>query len=478
MREGRLAIIDAAHEREEGALEAVVREQTHENLRVYATSPTRVDEDAGQEMNLAHGGYGKRQLLELVQNGADAMTSSPGGGIKVVLTADHLYCANDGEPVSAGGIRSLLHAHLSDKRGTEIGRFGLGFKSVLGVTDKPEFYSRPVSFGFDAAWSRAQIWRVAPERERYPTLRLARILDLEDARAADPLLDELMAHATTVVRLPRGVGGSSWLSDDIESFDPAFMLFSPHVGELVLSDRTTGTRREIQLNQAGDEVTIREGVDNRRWRVFTSRVRPSQRAKSEAWELSARDELPVVWAVPLGGRITVGRFWAFFPLRDETTITGIVNAPWQINDDRVGLLEGSQLNKELLDALCRLVVSSVPKLTRKHDPGWVLDILPARAKDARCWGDGYLISRFYDIAPDYPLVPDQDGRLRLVSGLRLPPAKLHGPRWKPGPARRTGLRNGAMRAPWPPRRGDTVSNASSRRQGRGRRSHRGGLSPS
>ena len=416
-----MAIIDTAHEREERALEAVVRQQTQENLRVYATSPTRVDEDAGQEMNLAHGGYGKRQLLELVQNGADAMTSSPGGRIKVLLTADYLYCANDGEPVSGGGIRSLLHAHLSDKRGAEIGRFGLGFKSVLGVTDKPEFYSRPISFGFDAAWSRAQISRVAPGRERYPTLRLARILDLEDACAADPLLDKLMAHATTVVRLPRSIGGSSWLSDDIRSFDPAFMLFSPHVGELVLSDRTTGTRRGIQLSQAGSEVTIREGLDTRRWRVFTSRVRPSQQAKSEAWELSARDELPVVWAVPLGGRITAGRFWAFFPLRDETTLTGIANAPWQVNDDRVGLLEGSQLNKELLDELSRLVLSSVPKLARKHDPGWILDILPARGKDARCWGDSYLITRFYETAPDYPLVPDQDGRLRRVSGLRLQP---------------------------------------------------------
>ena len=99
------------------SLEAVVREQTQENLRVYATSPTRVDEDAGQEMNLAHGGYGRRQLLELVQNGADAMIPLPGGRIEVILTAEHLYCANDGDPVSEAGIRSLLHAHLSDKRG-------------------------------------------------------------------------------------------------------------------------------------------------------------------------------------------------------------------------------------------------------------------------------------------------------------------------------------------------------------------------
>jgi superfamily II DNA or RNA helicase len=418
-----LASIDEERLGEEGPLEAIVREQTEENLRVYDTSPTRVDEDAGQEMNLAHGGYGKRQLLELVQNGADAMISSPGGRIEVVLTADYLYCANEGDAVSENGIRSLLHAHLSDKRGTEIGRFGLGFKSVLGVTDKPEFYSRPVSFGFDAAWSRALISRLAPGRERYPTLRVARPLDLEGACAGDPLLADLMAHATTVVRLPRSVGGSSWLSDDMKGFEAAFMLFSPHVGELVLSDRTAGIRREIKLSQAGDVVTISEGHDSRRWWVFSSKIQPSQQAKDEAWELSAREELPVVWAVPLEGRLSVGRFWAFFPLRDETTLTGIANAPWQINDDRAGLLEGSQLNKELLDELSRLVLANVPTLTRKHDPGWVLDVIPARGREARCWGDSYLTTRFYELAPGYPLVPDQDGRLRRVSGLRLPPTE-------------------------------------------------------
>jgi superfamily II DNA or RNA helicase len=407
----------------ENSLEATVHEQTDENLRVYATSPTRVDEDAGQEMNLAHGGYGKRQLLELVQNGADAMISSPGGRIEVILTADYLYCANEGDPVTENGIRSLLHAHLSDKRGAEIGRFGLGFKSVLGVTSNPGFYSRPVSFGFDAAWSLDQISCVAPDRERYPTLRLAQLIDIGEACSADPLLTELMAYATTVVRLPRSVGGSSWLSDDIKNFDPAFMLFSPHVGELILSDRTADVHREIKVSQVNDEVIIREGHESRRWRVFSSSVRPSKQAKHEAWELSAREELPVVWAVPQEGRITVGQFWAFFPLRDETTLTGIANAPWQINDDRVGLLAGSQLNKELLDELARLVLESVPTLVRERDPGWILDLIPARGREARCWGDDYLTSRFYQLAASYPLIPDQDGRLRRASGLRLPPAE-------------------------------------------------------
>jgi superfamily II DNA or RNA helicase len=408
----------------DGQLAGIVRQQSHENLRVYETSPTRVDEDAGQEMNLAHGGYGKRQLLELVQNGADAMLPMPGGRIHVILTSDHLYCANEGESIDDEGIRALLHAHISRKRADEIGRFGLGFKSVLGVTDRPEFYSRAVSFGFDGSWAKEQISSVAPGRERYPSLRLAKLLDPASAQAEDELLADLMTFATTVVRLPRTLGASEWLSDDIAGFDSAFMLFSPHVGELVLEDRTTGARREIRLSAAGDEVAITEGSEARRWRVFKSSIAPSEAAKAEAWELSARETLPVVWAVPIEGRLTVGRFWAFFPLRDETTLTGIANAPWQINDDRTGLLEGSRLNKELLEDLAELVLRSVEDLVKKDDPGWVLDVIPARGREARCWGDDHLTSRFYDLAIDRPVIPDQDGTLRCASDVRLPPSDV------------------------------------------------------
>jgi superfamily II DNA or RNA helicase len=404
-----------------GPLAALVRAQSIENLSVYAASAIRVDEDAGQEMNLAHGGYGRRQLLELIQNGADAMLAMPGGRIHVVLTTDHLYCANQGDAVDEDGIRALLHAHISHKHAAEIGRFGLGFKSVLGVTDRPEFYCRQVSFGFDGAWARAEISAVAPGRERYPSLRLAKLLDPRRAAADDAILAELMKFATTVVRLPRTLGPSDWLSHDIAEFDPAFMLFSPHVGELRLEDRTTGLHRAITLKSDGDEVTVTEGSDRRRWRVFKSAIRPSAEAKNEAWELSSRELLPVVWAVPIEGRLTVGRFWAFFPLRDETTLTGIANAPWQINDDRTGLLEGSRLNSELLEELADLILRSIPKLMKEEDPGWILDVMPARGREARCWGDRLLTSRFYDLAADRPLIPDQDGQLKSAGALRLSP---------------------------------------------------------
>ena len=101
----------------------------------------------------AEGGYARRQVYELVQNAADALIGHDGGRIHVLLTEDALYCANEGSPIDAEGVDAILGAYLSVKRGTEIGRFGLGFKSVLGVTSAPEFYSRSGSFVFDGAHS-------------------------------------------------------------------------------------------------------------------------------------------------------------------------------------------------------------------------------------------------------------------------------------------------------------------------------------
>ena len=65
-----------------------------------------------------------------------------------MLTSDALYCANEGSPIDEDGINAVLMSNLSVKRSTEIGRFGLGFKSVLGITRRPLFLSRSGSFHF------------------------------------------------------------------------------------------------------------------------------------------------------------------------------------------------------------------------------------------------------------------------------------------------------------------------------------------
>src|SRR4026208_637990 len=76
------------------AVSKYAAEQRDRCLSAYREEPGLVLEHANIERATAQGGYGRRQIYELVQNGADALIDHPGGRIHVLLNATSLYCAN------------------------------------------------------------------------------------------------------------------------------------------------------------------------------------------------------------------------------------------------------------------------------------------------------------------------------------------------------------------------------------------------
>lgn len=401
-------------------------------LAAYEANPPWVFEHANIERATAQGGYGRRQLYELIQNGADALVGTRGGRIHVVLTEDALYCANEGEPIDEAGVTALLNSHISRKRGTEIGRFGLGFKSVLGVTDRPEFYSWTGSFTFNAGWCREQILgrlrtlTDVNEDDRTPTLRMAKPADPVASAERDPILKELMAWATTVVKLPQTMRtiDNNWLADDLKAFPRAFMLFSPHVAQLRLEDRVSYLDRTIEVTVEDNIHYLREGSDESRWHVFElPDHRPTAAALKDAGELAHRETVQLIWAVPTHGkeRLRRGRFWAFFPTEYETTLAGIINAPWKTNEDRQNLLPGA-FNDELVGVVVDLIIENLGTLVDPDDPGSYLELLPARGREAPSPTDRLLTELFYERAALTESLPDQLGVLRAPALLRLHPA--------------------------------------------------------
>ena len=126
-------------------------QEAKKSLNAYREQPRLIAEHVRSELDTAQGGYAHRQLFELVQNSADALLESPNGkSVLIRMTEGFLYCADDGTPIDEDGVEGLMFDRMSSKRNTPaIGRFGRGFKSVLRVTDAPEFYSRSGSFRFD-----------------------------------------------------------------------------------------------------------------------------------------------------------------------------------------------------------------------------------------------------------------------------------------------------------------------------------------
>nr|WP_244330061.1 DEAD/DEAH box helicase family protein [Streptomyces platensis] len=347
---------------------------------------------------------------------------------------------------------------MSKKRGGQIGRFGVGVKSVLVVTDEPEFFSSTGSFGFARAWSYEQIRAVPGVTARYgpefdaPVLRMARPLDVQAERASDHVLNELLNWATTVVRLPLLPKADDRLGRDMhggraknhgeprEEFPVGFQLFSPHVAKVVLEDRRPRpmARRTLTAQQTGDLHTVVEertgkAVATERWRVFTTTHEPGPSARADAGELHGRLSLDLAWGVPAlekdpesglyvsprsRGR---GKFWSFFPTKYEMSLSGILNGAWKTNEDRQNLLDSSPFNQEMIRVSAKLVVDSLPALAPEEDPAAYLPLLPGRVKEAISWADEFLTREIWARTADRPSLPDQDGVLRIPTALRIHP---------------------------------------------------------
>lgn len=411
----------------------VVVEQSRRVLDTYRVDPRLIEEHANGERRITQGGYGDRQVYELVQNAADELRKDAGGEISVVLTPTHLYCANEGSPFTPQGADTILRMGVSRKRGGQIGRFGVGIKSVLSVSDAPQFFSRSGCFGFDREWSAEEIRGVHPEAEETPVLRMGRPLDLRRSLAADPVLAELMKWATTVVRLPLKPESVQRLGSDLRNFPVEFPLFSSHVGTVTLEDRRVvpPVRRTISQMVDGGRHTLQEersdGSDvTSQWRVFTRTVRPSRSALESAGELHDRPEIDLSWAVPdRSGRIRdLGAFWAYFPTNYATLLRGILNAPWKTSEDRQNLYKGNAFNDELINEAARLVVGALPELSPVDDPAAYIDLLPGRGREAPQWADRQLTLAIWAIAADEPSLPDQGGVLRRPTELMLHPEGL------------------------------------------------------
>lgn len=227
--------------------------------------------------------YHGRFIVELIQNAHDAMLlpgSKPDqpARIEVVFKNEGefgaLYVANDGRPFSASNFNSLSQLGQSDKKPQDsIGNKGIGFRSVLEVTDAPEIYSRstpssPRFDGFCFAFSPEVIHRLTD-----PVLAL---LNGNDAAVSPfgnvPLVDwnvQLLTKFRASVNLIAGkekMPSEDWLKRELTYLSPYLLPFpkdSRESGPIVseFERREFATLIRFPLKNAAIQSLVREKLD-------------------------------------------------------------------------------------------------------------------------------------------------------------------------------------------------------------------------
>ena len=413
---------------ENGAIGSYIYDESAKTLDSYRAQPALIAEHANQEDDLARGGYANRQILELTQNAADQISGTKDGSIRLHLTQDYLYCADNGEQIDEEGVRALLFSHLSPKRGTDrIGRFGLGFKSVLGVTDAPAFLSRSGSFRWNRGQAEQQLRDLAPDLRSYPTLRIAEAINPHSLASSDPVLKDLMSWAINIVRLPLLSNARAGIQNQLAAFPPEFLLFVPHVSLLEIIDNVGEVSRRITCEIPGDTADLTVGDTTTHW-LFASTVHQlSSDAIGDKRTLDGEDEeaneVRIKWAAPVDRLNEPGRFWAYFPTLTQSLLSGILNAPWKTNEDRQNLLAGTY-NDELIAAAARVVADALPQLSTKDNPARHLIALPRRHEAGDNDHANTLRSKLYEQLSGRDIVPDQNGELKPLHDINYPPEEL------------------------------------------------------
>ncbi len=411
----------------DGEIGMYITDETRKILNAYVEDPDGLDEDAQAERFSFRGGYATRQLVELVQNSADALKHRD-GKIVIRITDDYLYCADEGTPITTAGVRSLMRAHLSSKQGTEfIGQFGLGFKSVLAITDAPEFFSRSGSFVFDRDKAEKRIREKIQGDLPCPVLRLPEPLDPIRQAKNDDVLREMMSWAKNIVRLPLKRDAYSRLQLQFDEFEPECLFFMPGVHQLVLIDNVDEWSVDFSIKVQGQETLLESKGSEAEftksgWRLFSKSIRLSDTAREDyQTDIDPDDEIDVAWAVPLDRMNEPGDFWAYFPTTESCIVAGIVNARWKTNEDRQNLLPGPY-NEELIEAVSELIANNLHQLAIPDDPARHLDALPRRREAGDDEYADELRTRLFDALIERDILPNLDGQLVRTDAIRFPPS--------------------------------------------------------
>jgi superfamily II DNA or RNA helicase len=404
-------------------IQEIVAQSNKQTFGAYGQQPDLIGEHYGIEQHVLAGGYGYRQVLELVQNAADAILEAhkqgnqpPGGNrVQVVLRDSHLYVANTGGSLTERGLKSLLLSHYSPKRGDQIGRFGLAFKSLLRLGGRIDLFTKGAgALRFDPERCRREL------QERFnvkdaPGLRLAYPLD-EGELAGDAVLREL-TWAETIVRADiRAADFVYHLRDEISSFPSEFLLFLQVPMTLQLDDGAKPVR-ELKVETAGAERALFAGEEQSRWHVASREVAiTDERAREDATDIHARESVRLAWAILLEGkREEIGRFWAFFPTDTPTYLSGILNAPWKLNSDRKAII-GGEWNTALMSEAARLIVETLPQLRADADPARTLDAFP-RQLERKGEVAAPLVEAIWGPLETAAVIPDATGTLRTAREL-------------------------------------------------------------
>jgi hypothetical protein len=311
-------------------------------------------------------------IFELIQNAEDAGATE----LTFELFGDRLEARHDGRPFTAADVRGICGVGQGTKAEdlTQIGKFGIGFKSVYAYTNTPRIYSSGEHF------------RIEKYVRPYS-------VDALDEPAAGTLFvfpfDRAEVSANVAVQE---------ISAALGNLDVETLLFLRSIERLrsyghqtadTVLERTSSARadsRHVMLASRRDE-----GRGNEEWLVW-------HRQLDALGEPGLRVEIAFMARTEIDARHLVRResspLVVFFPTQKETFLGFLIQGPYRTTPARDNVPEHDPWNQALVRETASLLVDVLANL---RDEGLLtVDILQALPLDAARFPPETMLRALFD----------------------------------------------------------------------------------
>ena len=375
----------------------------NENIKRYGTDIGRIG-----PMLLADR-YEERThfIFELLQNAEDALQRlnkpSRSRAVSFNLKRGVLQVSHYGDPFSEPDVRGICGIDESTKEITEIGRFGIGFKSVYAFTDRPEIHSGVEDFAIEEFVRPIATSKV--QRDVDETVILIPFKELTGT-AYGEIYSALLHIGAPALRFLRQIEEISWHTED--GMNGQYLRESTNVDSNVRRVNIIGEQHD---KSATDEEWLIfsqpvVGEDGGETRPIEIAFLCVEHGKSHSRSIRRVDRSPLV---------------VFFPTVVETHLGFLVQGPYRTTPSRDNIPRDDAWNQSLVKQTAALLRWSLCWLRDHHM--LETEVLRALPLDSVRFGAGTMFAPLFEYTKDTllnePLLPRDDEGFTAASNARL-----------------------------------------------------------